>query len=197
VPRVERFYQFKYCYIGDCVIPVVILSEVLVLFPIFSTSRSHADTREIPSILWNRNIRYRFHWSIFWARSIQFIPSHPIFLRSVLILFSNLHLGFSSGVFPSGLYMTILYEFLVFTLLYFTLSWSLYSYLAKSTSYESPHYVVLSNFLPLYSQDNLFLHIYISYVALYGGFCGLVVRVPGYRSRGPGSFPGATTFSEK
>jgi hypothetical protein len=26
--------------------------------------------------------------------------------------------------------------------------------------------------------------------------CGLVVRVPGYRSRGPGSIPGATRFSE-
>jgi hypothetical protein len=28
-------------------------------------------------------------------------------------------------------------------------------------------------------------------------FCGLVVRVPGYRSRGPCSIPGATRFSEK
>jgi hypothetical protein len=27
--------------------------------------------------------------------------------------------------------------------------------------------------------------------------CGLVVRVPGYTSRGPGSIPGATGFSEK
>jgi hypothetical protein len=27
--------------------------------------------------------------------------------------------------------------------------------------------------------------------------CGLVVRVPGYRSRGLGSIPGATRFSEK
>jgi hypothetical protein len=27
--------------------------------------------------------------------------------------------------------------------------------------------------------------------------CGLVVGVPGYRSRGPGSIPGATKFSEK
>jgi hypothetical protein len=26
--------------------------------------------------------------------------------------------------------------------------------------------------------------------------CGLVVRVPGYRTRGPGSIPGATRFSE-
>jgi hypothetical protein len=27
--------------------------------------------------------------------------------------------------------------------------------------------------------------------------CGLVARAPGYRSRGPGSIPGTTTFSEK
>jgi hypothetical protein len=27
--------------------------------------------------------------------------------------------------------------------------------------------------------------------------CGLVVGVPGYRSRGPGSIPAATRFSEK
>jgi hypothetical protein len=27
--------------------------------------------------------------------------------------------------------------------------------------------------------------------------CGLVVRVPGYRSRGPGSIPGAIRFCEK
>jgi hypothetical protein len=27
--------------------------------------------------------------------------------------------------------------------------------------------------------------------------CGLVVRVPAYRPREPGFFPGATTFSEK
>jgi hypothetical protein len=27
--------------------------------------------------------------------------------------------------------------------------------------------------------------------------CGLVVRVPGYRSRGPGSIPDTTSFSEK
>jgi hypothetical protein len=27
--------------------------------------------------------------------------------------------------------------------------------------------------------------------------CGLVVRVPGYRSRGPGLIPGTAKFSEK
>jgi hypothetical protein len=28
-------------------------------------------------------------------------------------------------------------------------------------------------------------------------FCALVVRVPGFRSRGPSSIPGATRFSEE
>jgi hypothetical protein len=28
-------------------------------------------------------------------------------------------------------------------------------------------------------------------------FCGVVIRVPGYRSRGPGSIPGVTRFSGK
>jgi hypothetical protein len=32
---------------------------------------------------------------------------------------------------------------------------------------------------------------------LHDRLCGLGVRVPGYRSRGPGSIPGATRFSEK
>jgi hypothetical protein len=31
----------------------------------------------------------------------------------------------------------------------------------------------------------------------FGRLCGLVIRVSGYKSRGPGSIPGATTFSEK
>jgi hypothetical protein len=29
------------------------------------------------------------------------------------------------------------------------------------------------------------------------GLCGLVIRFPGYRLRGPGSIPEATRFSEK
>jgi hypothetical protein len=36
-----------------------------------------------------------------------------------------------------------------------------------------------------------------SLITLYDRLCGLVVRVPGYRSRGPGWISGTTTFSEK
>jgi hypothetical protein len=32
---------------------------------------------------------------------------------------------------------------------------------------------------------------------MFDRLCGLVVRVSGYRSRGPGSIPGPTRFSEK
>jgi hypothetical protein len=37
---------------------------------------------------------------------------------------------------------------------------------------------------------------YISMI-MYGRLCGLVVRVSGYRSRGPGLIPDATRYSEK
>ena len=40
--------------------------------------------------------------SLFWASSIQSIPPHPLYWRSILILSSHLSLGLSSGIFPSG-----------------------------------------------------------------------------------------------
>jgi hypothetical protein len=40
------------------------------------------------------------HCSLSWARSIQSIPSHPISIRSILILLTHLHLGLPSGLFP-------------------------------------------------------------------------------------------------
>jgi hypothetical protein len=54
------------------------------------------------------------HWFLFWARSIQSIPSHPICLRSILILSTHLRLGLHSGLFPSGISTNILYAFLFF-----------------------------------------------------------------------------------
>ena len=47
--------------------------------------------------------------SLSWARSIQFIPSHPTSWRSSLILSSHLLLGLPSGLFPSGFPTKILY----------------------------------------------------------------------------------------
>jgi hypothetical protein len=37
----------------------------------------------------------------------------------------------------------------------------------------------------------------VTFVIFVGFLCGLVVRVPGYRSRGPELIPGATKFSEE
>jgi hypothetical protein len=40
------------------------------------------------------------------------------------------------------------------------------------------------------------LNLYVMYKKV-DRLCGLVVRVPGYSSRGPDSIPGATGFTEK
>ena len=42
------------------------------------------------------------HLSLFWTRSIQSLPQHPTSWRSILILFSHLCLGITSGLFPWG-----------------------------------------------------------------------------------------------
>jgi hypothetical protein len=51
------------------------------------------------------------HWSLFWARWIQSIPSHPISLRSILMLSTHLRLRLPSGRFPYGYPTNILYAF--------------------------------------------------------------------------------------
>jgi hypothetical protein len=52
------------------------------------------------------------HWSLSWARVIQSTPSHPISLRSILILSTHLRLGLPSGLLPSGFPSNILFAFL-------------------------------------------------------------------------------------
>ena len=42
------------------------------------------------------------HLSLSWASSIQCVPPHPTYWRSILILFSHLRLGLPSGLLPSG-----------------------------------------------------------------------------------------------
>jgi hypothetical protein len=51
-------------------------------------------------------------------------------------------------------------------------SWTIYKYTIKQTNNASTRYI-------------------------YDCLCGLVVRVPGYRSRSPGSIPGTTRFPEQ
>ena len=53
------------------------------------------------------------HLSLSWARSIRYMPPHPTYWRSTLILPSHLHLGFPSGVFPSDFPTNILYTLLL------------------------------------------------------------------------------------
>jgi hypothetical protein len=43
------------------------------------------------------------YWTLSWASWIQFAPSIPISLRSILMLSSHLRLGLPSGLLPSGL----------------------------------------------------------------------------------------------
>jgi hypothetical protein len=43
------------------------------------------------------------HWNLSWASWIQFAPSIPISLRSILTLSFHLRLGLPSGLLPSGL----------------------------------------------------------------------------------------------
>ena len=49
------------------------------------------------------------HLSLFWARSIQFMPPHSTSCRFILILSSPLGLGLSSGLCHSGFLTKILY----------------------------------------------------------------------------------------
>jgi hypothetical protein len=46
-------------------------------------------------------------------------------------------------------------------------------------------------------RPNSFINIIIIIIAMKDRLFGLVVRVPGYRSRGPGSIPGTTRLSVK
>ena len=60
--------------------------------------------QEISRILSNPKVHYSMnkcsHLSLSWARSIQYMPPYPTSLRSILILYSHLSLGLSSGSFP-------------------------------------------------------------------------------------------------
>jgi hypothetical protein len=54
------------------------------------------------------------YWSLSWARIIESMPPHHIFVRPILILSSDLHLYLASGIYPTGFPTRTLYEFVVF-----------------------------------------------------------------------------------
>ena len=61
-------------------------------------------SKEFPTFYGTRRFITAFtsacHLSLSWASSIQFMPPHPIFWRSILILSSHLRLGLPSVSFP-------------------------------------------------------------------------------------------------
>jgi hypothetical protein len=52
------------------------------------------------------------HWSLSWVKWIQSIRSHPISLRSILLLSFHLRVGLPSGLFSFGFPTKTLYAFL-------------------------------------------------------------------------------------
>ena len=72
-------------------------------------------SQEISHILWKPTVHYRVHNSpqlVHILRQINPLQPHFIFWRSILILFSNLHLGLPNGLLPSGFPTKILYALL-------------------------------------------------------------------------------------
>jgi hypothetical protein len=63
---------------------------------------------------WFINRDHKGHWSISWARSIQFITHRPLSLRFILSLFTHLCLHITSGLFTSGFLTNILHAFLFY-----------------------------------------------------------------------------------
>jgi hypothetical protein len=60
----------------------------------------------------NTEFTRALHLSLSWGRPIQTTPLHPTCTRSILILFTHLRLGLSSGLSPSGFPTNNLYAFL-------------------------------------------------------------------------------------
>jgi hypothetical protein len=53
------------------------------------------------------------HWSLSSPRWIQWTPSDPIYVASIIILSSHLHIGLPSGLSPLGFPTKILYVFII------------------------------------------------------------------------------------
>ena len=73
--------------------------------PFWEANRFSAS-QEIPCILFNSKVHYHIHkcppLSLSLVSSIQPIPLHLTYWRSILILYYHLRLGLPSGLFPPG-----------------------------------------------------------------------------------------------
>jgi hypothetical protein len=74
-----------------------------------------ATTQELPAFYGTRRFITVFtralHWFLSWARSIQSIQSHSVFVKLILTLFTHLLLGLPSGLVTSGFPTNILYVY--------------------------------------------------------------------------------------
>jgi hypothetical protein len=92
-----------------------LLTYLLTELSPFWEAANCAATQELPSILWNPKVHHRLHKSppmvpiLSQINPVHTTPSHPISLRSILILATHLRLGLPSGLLPSGCPTDILY----------------------------------------------------------------------------------------
>jgi hypothetical protein len=121
-----------------------------------------AATQEYPKILWNPNVHYRVHKippPVAILSQVNPVHTTPSYLKSILILPSNLRLDLDFLVvsfllvFPQkkNLHAFLLSPIRATCLVnLILLELSILIYLAKSTSYEAPNYVVSSSLLPFH-----------------------------------------------
>jgi hypothetical protein len=96
------------------------------------------------------------HWSLYWARWIQFTFSRPVSLRSTLTLTSHPCLDLLGGLFPSAFPTKIFYAFLISPWFDHSNVWWSVQVTKLLITRSSP---VSQNFLPLrskYSPQHLF-----------------------------------------
>jgi hypothetical protein len=79
------------------------------------------------------------HWSLSWARSIQYIPPHPVSQRSILTLSTHLRIGLPNGLFPCGFPTNTLYAVLFTPFMLHALP--IASYLNRYWDYSFNEYV--------------------------------------------------------
>jgi hypothetical protein len=119
---------------------------------------NHAATQELPTIYGTRRFIAVFisalHWSLSWARSIQSMPPHPISLRSIFTLYTQLRVFFLVVsfllAFPPISYIhsssPIRATFPVHLILLALVKLIL---LGQELNYSVPHYAVFFNLLSL------------------------------------------------
>jgi hypothetical protein len=124
------------------------------------------------------------HWSLFRTRWIQCKIPHPTPLKPILILTFHLRFGLLSGSFPSRFPNKSAF---IFVAMHATHP----DNLIRNMFGEK--YKLLRTSLRCFLQPPIVPSLLSPNHRLYG----LMLRDPGYRSRGSGSIPSAARFSEK